>query len=416
MGIPHARSIALFFVLAVLTAACGGGGSADSTRPPITTTLPPTVLATTIAPPNTTTTSTEAPSTTTTQEPIPDSIGGPADPNVSILPQGAERVFYAGDSTSTSVKTNGLGADQVVYYDLYAPAGVANGLTAIYLHDGGFDSGYANAPDAEAACRQLSALGAWCASVEYRRGFVGLTSMPDEAMEFSATQGDRFRIALRDARNDALEALFHIDEQAEARSIPQRYLLVGEGSGALLASDIALATSGLPYDFAGLVLASGSHEAGKALTGTPTFPTVIQGGLLDSVYPAYIGNLYLDSDMPVVIGARALYNQLAESGATVRLFLNAQDGHGLGIYRSGDQITFLSQAVQLALDEAATGASIEYRFRCDDANFGAASPGATVSTAQVSSFRYEPYESDLESGLTPVEALELHPLETTSCL
>ena len=72
--------------------------------------------------------------------------------------------------------------------------------------------------------------------------------------------------------------------------------------------------------------------------------------------------------------------------------------------------------MQLALDEAATGASIEYRFRCDDANFGAASPGATVSTAQVSSFRYEPYESDLESGLTPVEALELHPLETTSCL
>jgi hypothetical protein len=120
--------------------------------------------------------------------------------------------------------------------------------------------------------------------------------------------------------------------------------------------------------------------------------------------------------MPFVIGARALYNQLAEEGATVRLFLNAQEGHGLGSYRNGSQVTLLPAALTLMLDATATGAAVEYRFRCDDANFGAAAPGLTVSTAQVASFRYEPYESDLESGLTPVESLQLHPLETTSCL
>lgn len=416
MGIPRTRSFGAVVAFAVVAVACGGGSeTTESTRPPITTTLPPEVLATTIAPPNTSTTSTSF-VPTTSQEPIPDSIGGPSDPNVSILPTGAERVFYAGTDAGNSLKTNGLGADQVVYYDLYPPAGAANGLTAIYLHDGALDGGYANAPDAQAACRQLAGLGNWCVSVEYRRGFAGFASMPDGATELSQTQGDRFRIAIRDARNDALEALFHLNASAAEREIPQQYVLVGEGSGAMLASDISLATPGLPYEFAGAILVSGSHEAGKALVGTPGFPVVIQSGLLDSVFPAYLGRLYLDDDMPVVIGARSLYDQLAESGATVRLFLGAQDGHGAGLFRSGDQLTFFGQAIQLALDEAATGATIEYRFRCDDANFGAASPGLVLSTAQVAGFRYEPYESDLQSGMTPDQSLELHPLETTSCL
>ncbi len=415
MGISRARSFGAVVAFAVFAIACGGGQeTTDSTRPPITTTLPPDVLATTIAPPNTTTSSSSvAPPTSL---PIPDSIGGTEDPNVAVVPTGAERVFYAGTNQGDSLKTNGLGADQVLYYDLYAPAGAANGLTAIYLHDGAFDGGYANAQDAQATCRQLANVGSWCAAVEYRRGFAGFTAKPLGAIELSQTQGDRFRIALRDARNDALEALFHLNAAADERGIPQRYVLVGEGSGAMLASDIALATADLPYDFAGAVLVSGNHEAGKPLVATPDFPVVIQSGLLDAVFPVYIGRLYLDDDMPVVIGARSLYDQLAEAGATVRLLLGPQDGHGAGLFRSGDQLTFLSQAIQLALDDSATGASIEYRFRCDDANFGAASPGLVISTTQVAGFRYEPYESDLQSGLTPEQSLELHPLETTSCL
>lgn len=416
MGISRARSLGAIVAFAAIAAACGGGSDAAPTsRPPITTTLPPDVLATTIAPPNTSTTSTSTPPPTT-QDPIPNSIGGPADPGVAIVPGGAERVFYAGDDAASSLKTNGLGADQVVYYDLYAPAGVANGLTAIYLHDGALDGGYANSSESQAVCRQLVNLGSWCAAVEYRRGFAGFDTVPDGATELSATQGERYRIALRDSRNDALEALFHLDAAAPDRGMPQRYVMVGQGAGAMLASDIALTTAGLPYEFAGAVLVSGSHEAGKPLAGTPEFPVVIQSGLLDAVYPAYIGNLYLDEDMPVVIGARSLYDQLEAAGATVRLLLGAQDGHGAGLFRSGDQLTFLSQAIQLALDEGASGASIEYRFRCDDANFGAASPGLVVSTAQIASFRYEPYESDLQSGLTPEQSLELHPLETTTCL
>lgn len=416
MGIARTRSFGAVVAFALVAIACGGGGSetTDSTRPPITTTLPPDVLATTIAPPNTTTSTTTAP--TTTRDPIPESIGGRADPSVSIVPTGAQRFFYAGSDEASSLKTNGLGADQVVYYDLYAPAGIANGLTAIYLHDGAFDGGYANAPDAQAACRQLTSLGTWCVSVEYRRGFAGFATVPDGSRDLSPTQADRFRIALRDARNDALEALFHLDAAAVDLGVPQRYVLLGEGSGALLASDIALATPDLPYDFAGAALISGSHEAGKPLVGTPEFPVVIQSGLLDAVFPVYIGNLYLDDDMPIVVGARSLYDQLEAAGATVRLFLGAQDGHGAGLFRTGDQIPLFNQTIQLALDEGATGAFIEYRFRCDDANFGAATPGLTVSTATVASFRYEPYESDLQSGLTPDQSLELHPLETTNCL
>lgn len=415
MGISHLRLTLALLAFALVAAACGGGGAdVDTTRRPITTTLPPTqVTETTQA--TTTAVPTTAPTTSAAPEPLPNSIGGAADPNVAAVPAGAERFFYAGNDAATSLRENALGDEQLLYYDVYAPTVAGNGLTALYLHDGGLDAGYANGPDSQDRCRQLSQLGAWCAAIEFRRGYAGFSVTPTGAVEVSAAQAERYRRTFRDARNDALEAWFHLDALAESIGLPPKYLLVGDGSGASIASDIALTTAGLPYEIAGAVLSSGTHEAGRPLAEVPTFPVVIQSGLFDATYPAYLGNVFLDGDMPAVIGAKALYDQLAADGVAARLFLNAQEGHGLGGYRDGDQVSYLPAAVQLFLNAAPSGAVIEYRFSCDDANFGAATPGLTVTTAQIPGFRYEPYESDLESGLSPIEALELHPLETTNC-
>lgn len=414
----NSRTIRLVWALALVAAACGGNETVvDTTRRPITTTLPPSAISTSsTAPATTAPATTGAPSpTSTVAELLPDSVGSPDDPRVGEVPAGAERFFYAGEDTATSVRDNVLGDGQVLYYDVYAPTATGVGLTALYLHDGALDGGYANGPIAEATCRQLTQLGVWCVSVEYRRGFAGFPATPTTAAEISSAQGERFADAFRDARNDALEAWFHLDTRADTLGVPKLYAVIGEGAGAMIASDITLATGGLPYDIAGAVLLSGTHLAGKPLAGAPGFPVIIQGGLFNEVFPAYVGNLYLDPDMPAIVGALSLFDQLATAESTVRLYLNAQQGHGLGVYRGDGQISFLAQAIQLILDPEPSGAFVEYRFTCDDANFGAAGPGVVITTAEVPSFRYEPYQSDLASGLTPLESIELHPLELSNC-
>ena len=161
----------------------------------------------------------------------------------------------------------------------------------------------------------------------------------------------------------------------------------------------------------------GTHRSSRSLSGTPQFPVVLQTGLFDTAVPSYSGNLYLDSDMPQLVGARSLYNQLAATDATVRLYVNAQQGHGLGVYEpSSGGADFYGDAIQLFLAAPAEpSAGFEYRFTCSDANFGAAGPGVRISSAQFEDFRYEPYESDMEGGLTPEESLELHPPELSNC-
>ncbi len=413
----HAAALGVLAV-ALLVIGCGGGSeeATTTTRPPITTTLPPSTTTTSTAGPATSsTTAATGPSTT---EALPDSVGTVEDPVVAIVPTGVTRYFYAGADAATSVRQNALGAAQVLYYDVYPPTGTAIDLTALYLHDGGLDAGYANSSESETACRQLAALGAWCVAVEFRRGFAGFLELPEQATEISAAQASRYRKAFQDARNDALEAWFHADQQAATIGLPTRYVIAGTGGGARIASDISLATPGLPYEIAGAIVASGTHDAGRPLAGVPTFPVVLQNGLFDEVAPAYIGNVYLDADMPITIGAVTLYGQLVEAGAAVKLHLNAQGGHGLQDYRapSGEVILF-AEAIELFTGGAPEAglAEIEYRFSCADANFGAAAPGISISTAQFEDFRYEPYQSDLESGLTPAESVEVHPLELTDC-
>jgi len=425
MGFWKRRRVSLV-AIAIVVGACGSGSNdaALTTRPPITTTLAPapTTATTTVAPSSsvapvssssTTTTST----TTTVPEELPDSIGTADDPSVAEVPAGATRTFYAGVDESVSLRQNVLGDMQILFYDVYAPASAANGLTALYFHSGGIDGGYANSDEAVATCRQMSALGAWCVSVEYRRGYAGFEQLPVAATSVTPAQADRFSNAYTDARNDAAEAWFHLDGEAESIGLPRRYVLVGLEAGAQIASDIALATSGLPYDIAGLIASSGTHRSSRSLSGVPEFPVVLQTGLFDTAAPPYSGNLYLDPDMPQLVGARSLYNQLAAADATVHLYVNAQQGHGLGVYEaSSGGSEFYGDAMQLFLAAPAEpNAAFEYRFTCSDANFGAAGPGVRISSAQLADFRYEPYESDMESGLTPEESLELHPPEFSGC-
>lgn len=337
---------------------------------------------------------------------------------MTTIPQGATRTFYAGQDAAASVHANVLGDGQVLYYDVYPPVGQPTGLTSLYIHGGALDIGYANSARSESTCRQLTELGTWCISIEYRRGFAGFIAAPESSIDVTPSQAARYRTAFNDARNDVAEAWFHADGMAETVGFPRRYVIVGEDSGARIASDLGLATSGLPYDIAGVVVASGTHDASRSLLGAVPFPVVLQSGLFDTVSPAFTGRLYLDNDMPQTVGARSLYDLLAANGSTVRLYLTAQEGHGFGSYRSGNgRIGFLADAFRLFTAESAPDvpAAIEYRFICSDANFGAAGPRVTVSTAQLPGFRYEPYESDMESGLSPEASLELHPLELGNC-
>jgi len=415
---------------AVLLVACGGSDEGSTTRPPITTTLAPasTAAPITTEPPTsstTTTTSTAAPPqastsatpTTTIPESLPDSVGTANDPAVSAVPDGAQRLFYAGEDLEESVRENVLGDAQVLYYDVYRPTGASNGLTALYVHGGAIDSGYANSAESATACRQLSRLGAWCIAIEYRRGFAGFPTAPTEATAITPVRAERYGRAYEDARNDTVEAWFHADSNAESLGFPRRYVLVGLGAGAQIVSDVALATPGLPYDIAGAVISSGTHRTARPIVRVPGFPVVLQSGLFDTVAPPYGGRLYLDDDMPTLIGARTLFNQLAAANADVKLYLNAQQGHGPGVYGGAPgEITYYADAMNLfATESGEPTAVIEYRFTCADANFGAAGRGVRISTAEIDGFRYEPYESDMETGLTPAESLVLHPLDVSDC-
>ena len=333
------------------------------------------------------------------------------------MPEGATRVFYVGGEADSSVRENSIGGHQLLFYDVYEPTAEATGLTVLYVHDGAVDGGYANSASSQSACREFAATGATCVSIEYRRGYIGLDPPPRSAVEVSETEARRYGDAFRDARNDVAEGWFHHFTATTQAEIQPRYVLVGVGSGASIVADLALATPGLPYDIAGAIISSGSYHTDRGLIGTPSFPVILQTGLFDSVYPAYGGHVLGDEDMPVVTGVRRLYRDLADSGAMVRLYIGAQDEHGFESFAIGAVPSYYRTAMgTFAVGEFSGDAAVEiYRFRCGDANFGAAGPGVTITTSQFPEFRYEPYETDLEAGFRPLDSLAMHPIETTAC-
>lgn len=50
-------------------------------------------------------------------------LGSVSDPRLRIIREGAHRYYYAGSSLETSVRTNSLGNEQVLFYDVYKPTG-----------------------------------------------------------------------------------------------------------------------------------------------------------------------------------------------------------------------------------------------------------------------------------------------------
>jgi hypothetical protein len=107
-------------------------------------------------------------------------------------------------------------------------------------------------------------------------------------------------------------------------------------------------------------------------------------------------------------------DQVAATGGPVRLYLDAQGSH---LSTSPKRIADYSAALSLLLAAGRAGvqAATESRFACGDANFGAAGPGVRINTVRFPDFGYEPYQTDLEAGLTPAASLEFHPTEPTSC-
>jgi len=419
MGTKRVRHLSIAAAVVVLASACSGAAAPTTSRPPITTTLPPeempttTLQTTTTAPPVSSTTTT---SVTTTTVAAPVAIGMPDDPNVAVVAAEATRYFYVGNDVESSSRDNVAGVPQALFYDVYPPTGSPNGTTAVYVHGGGFNLGYANDAGAVASCRLLAQFGSWCVSVEYRRGFAAFTALPDAVINVSAAEADRYAGAVAMARADVVEAWGHVDSIAATIGLPQRYIAVGDGSGASIVSSATLTGDGVPYDVAGALIAFGSPFAGESIDGTPAFPVVIKGGLLDTITPAYTNNIFFDGDMPVSIGIIDLYDELAATGAPVRLLLHAQQGHEAGTDQATQSADFAT-AVALFLAGRPSGAqaAMELRFVCNDAAFGAAGPGVRINSVQFPGFRYEPYQSDLEAGLNPDVSLELHPMVATNC-
>ena len=327
------------------------------------------------------------------------------DPQVRSIPPGATRHFFAGPTLEASVRPNALGDAQVLYYDVYAPTGPPLGITVIYLHGGGYNVGYANNQGIVGACRHLGELGAWCISVEYRRGWHGGGSSAVAGTPITATDRTRFDVALELARTDVLDGWAHA--HAEARGIhgfPGIYVVMGESAGGSLASRVTLTNPSLGLPVVGVIVGFGTHGADEPVMQSG-FPVVIQGGLFDPIQPAYDAPLYFSPEMPPAKGLFTLYEELRGRGAPARLLLGAQDGHGFGSYaRSGGGGDHYAEALAFFRDVArgeTLHSWVEYRFRRSDPRVPEAGAGVRIRTTDRPGFRYEPYQSELAAGAHP---------------
>jgi len=341
------------------------------------------------------------------------SVGGVDDPKVQQIPAEAVRYFYAGADSSSSVRANALGDEQVLYYDVFPPTTPDNKVTAIYLHGGGYNVGYANNGGILMAIDQLRAMGFWCVSVEYRRGWHGdgSSAVTDD---ISPAEAALFLQAIELAKQDALDAWDHIHTTARGQEgFWPRYMVVGESAGGSLASRITIANPGLNRQVVGAIIGFGTHDFSEPIVAHD-FPVVIQGGLFDPIQPAYDNHIWFDEDMPQAKGLFQLYEELSQNGYQARLLISAQKGHGFGAYKNPDgTAAHYAESVQFFKD-AYYGAVfpnyVEYAFSRVDPLYPAIQPGDKINTIDAPGFRYEPYQSDFENGLSPAEAIALYGL------
>jgi len=362
------------------------------------------------------------------------------------VPDGATRVYYLDDEwadPTDSLATNALGNDQVLFYDIHPPTSSPHAqATILYIHGGGYTVGGASYGDTVDAIEQLTALGFWTISLEYRRGWynegIGGVVQGDHPItpEEVILAEDAFALAL----DDVLAAWQHVAEKGTGSfPYPDRYILIGESAGGSLVSRAALIERPADREILGAVIGFGTHRSTDSIAAPtedlPPFPIVIQGGVFDDFQPLYDGPLYFQDIMPESKGLHRLTAELNEIGYPTRLLLSAQSGHGFGAYEVcesdrcldcpldadgnptfGDDcgrlgtVTHYPEALQF-FEDVYYGASAatwtEYLFKCPDGYDPTIAPGDVIDTLSRPGFRYEPYESELETGAVP-DALLTH--------
>lgn len=367
------RGIAAAFSLVLLAGGCGTSGLADPEDP-----------------------GSEGPGT---------SRGMVKDPQVRVIPGGATRYFHAGATLETSTRTNALGDSQVLYYDVYPPLAPPRGVTVLYLHGGGYNVGYANNASVVGGCRVFREVGAWCISMEYRRGWHGEGNGAVAGAPITPQERARFDVAIEFARTDVLDGWSHAHTVArETEGFPGLYVVAGESAGGSLASRTTLTNPGPTPPVAGVIVGFGTHAATEQVVRSD-FPVVIQGGLFDPIQPAFDAPVFFSPVMPKTKGIFTLYAELEGGGIPVRLLVGAQDGHGFGSYGlaggGGDHyeeaLVFFEQVARGQLQPS----WVEFRFRRTDPRVPEAAPGVRVRTLEHPSFRVEPYQSELEAGVHP---------------
>jgi len=329
----------------------------------------------------------------------------PDDPRVLNVPEGAVRHLFAGETLQSSTRPNALGDRQVLFYDVYAPLAAPLEVTVLYIHGGGYNVGYANNASVVGACRALRELGAWCVSMEYRRGWHGQGNEAVSGQPITSLDRTRFEVALELARTDILDGWLHAHTIARTtHGFPGSYVVMGASAGGSLASRVTLTVPTSPAPVAGVVLGFGTHGAHEpVLRGD--LPVVIQGGLFDPIQPAFNAPVYFSPVMPEAKGLFSLFGELRERGAPVRLLLGAQDGHGYGSYAlSGGGGDHYADALSFfaAVARGETPQSfVEYRFRRNDPRVPEAGPGVRIRSTDRPGFRYDPYQAELEAGAHP---------------
>lgn len=367
-----------------------------------------------------------------------------------------------------SLRENALEDFQVLYYDYYPPlvaSAKANKVCAIYFHGGGYTVGYAN-QGYDTEIRPLRERGFHVISIEYRRGWFGTGAAgpgPGEP-EISEEEGDDAELAFDLALDDVKDAWTHLNtnQPGHARhfsgstgfsSFTQKYLMYGYSAGGSLASRLSLIEP-IPgqRQVVGAIIGYGTHRVTEPVINFQT-PVLMQAGLFDTISPAFDNSLYFDMDMPTAKGMFNLYEELDAGGASVRLLTAASGDHGRGIYNLPDGTPeYLDQAIVL-FKKAYLGTPLpnyqefkfarkaEYTFadgaiiEVDDDGTLYEQLGPAPRTSYVvdyplsdpdrlyvdgfvyngsiivaSGFRYEPLQTELESGLSPVSVRTMYGL------
>lgn len=342
------------------------------------------------------------------------SVGQLGDPMLNNLHPDATRYYYAGASESTSVRTNTLGDDQVLYYDFLPrnPAVTKARATLVYFHGGGYQSGSASFASVYDEMEYFRDQGFDAITIEYRRGWHGDGS--GGVGEIAAGEGALFQNAVELAKTDALDAWDHFDTNVRSSVGAYGYYLVaGTSAGGSLASRITLTNSALGHTVVGVIVGFGTHDSSEAVVNV--LPTCIQGGLFDSTSPAYTNNLFFSSEMPQTKGLFNLYEELDAAGGNVLMFMGVQSGHGFGAYQDVNGLPTHYSTCKNFFKQVYKGTNgpnyIEYKFsKNNDPFFPQYSSGDTVDTLEDPDFVADPYEADLESGMSPAEIIALYGL------